>query len=548
MTSTLGTTHTSTTGTGVGSIGAGTYGRVVLTIKSAHNLNDKVAPTRCASLCTLPPRAPSRSLVRCGDAEIQTAHVKNAGEQCVWDESFRFNNVAPDDLIYFKVYDHNRLMKDQFMGEGTLSLRQVFEEGRLETRVPLASRTGIKDAGEVWVALRMEEGGAPGTAAAPGMATGVGAAVPGAPGVAAPGVAAPGVAAGMGAGGMAAGEGAYAETGKAYAGEREGLAGREGLAEREAGYGERERYESREAAVPASRVVETTAPAAATVIAPVARETAVAGEAVRTGREEVCGQEYFTKVEDRPIVKERVTYVKEHRPVEKEFVVETRATGVEREVAEGRVQESMGTQSRVVEEALPRAPCEFSRALSERQEQQQPCAAPQQAEDACCSAAAEAAPAPAALPGLVHRLLVAASPTDAYLLLLAAALGGWALLGAAAAAAAAVGDGACAAHAAWHAPVLADLAENEDFWGNVLRYVTYFFSVLLGTAYVAVKPILELLKRPTTAVLVVAGLGGLFFFVSFVVRGMLGITEPLDYEPSSIVTPMLLLAPPALRG
>lgn len=50
--------------------------------------------------------------------------------------------------------------------------------------------------------------------------------------------------------------------------------------------------------------------------------------------------------------------VKEHRPVEKEFVVETRATGVEKEAMEGRVQEHLGTQERVVSEAQPRTPCE----------------------------------------------------------------------------------------------------------------------------------------------------------------------------------------------
>lgn len=52
-------------------------------------------------------------------------------------------------------------------------------------------------------------------------------------------------------------------------------------------------------------------------------------------------------------MKERVTYIQEHRPVEKEFVVETRATGVEREAMEGRVTEHMGTEERVVAEAAP---------------------------------------------------------------------------------------------------------------------------------------------------------------------------------------------------
>ena len=34
------------------------------------------------------------------------------------------------------------------------------------------------------------------------------------------------------------------------------------------------------------------------------------------------------QIEDRPIVKEVKTYIREHHPVEKEFVVETRPTGM----------------------------------------------------------------------------------------------------------------------------------------------------------------------------------------------------------------------------
>lgn len=78
------------------------------------------------------------------------------------------------------------------------------------------------------------------------------------------------------------------------------------------------------------------------------------------------------QVEDRPVIKERVETVQEHRPVEQEFVVspkvalllqewasdcwpvpppitqvETRATGAEREVGGGQM-ESLGTTERVV--------------------------------------------------------------------------------------------------------------------------------------------------------------------------------------------------------
>eukprot|EP00884_Botryococcus_braunii_P003325 jgi/Botrbrau1/12994/Bobra.384_1s0018.1 len=86
-------------------------------------------------------------------------------------------------------------------------------------------------------------------------------------------------------------------------------------------------------------------------------------------------------------------------------------------------------------------------------------------------------------------------------------------------------------------PVAADLnnlAQNEDFWKNLLRYGTYFFSVLLGTAYTALKPIGGLLKRPVTAVFTLAAIVGLLVFVSTTVKAMLGvsgdnISNDLDY-------------------
>jgi hypothetical protein len=35
-------------------------------------------------------------------------------------------------------------------------------------------------------------------------------------------------------------------------------------------------------------------------------------------QQEVCGQKTFTEVEDRPVVRERVERIVEHRPVEKQ--------------------------------------------------------------------------------------------------------------------------------------------------------------------------------------------------------------------------------------
>lgn len=90
-----------------------------------------------------------------------------------------------------------------------------------------------------------------------------------------------------------------------------------------------------------------------------------------------------------------------------------------------------------------------------------------------------------------------------------------------------------------HPNILADISENQEFWGNVVRYISYFFSVLLGTAYVAIRPIVELMKKPQTAILVVIVGALTVSFVSFTVQSMLGVNEVSDsFTASSIVTPM----------
>lgn len=66
---------------------------------------------------------------------------------------------------------------------------------------------------------------------------------------------------------------------------------------------------------------------------------------------------------------------------------------------------------------------------------------------------------------------------------------------------------------------------QEDFWSNILRYVSYFFSVLLGTAYTAIKPIGGFLRKPVSAVITVAVIIGLYVFVSSTVNAMLGVNQ-----------------------
>ncbi|KAI7842360.1 hypothetical protein COHA_004000 [Chlorella ohadii] len=89
---------------------------------------------------------------------------------------------------------------------------------------------------------------------------------------------------------------------------------------------------------------------------PVVQQTTTAATGVQ-GEGATCDAQYYTKVEDRPVVKERVEQVMEHRPVEKEFVVETRQTGAERAVGGGEV-EHLGTKERIVSTTPPTAPCE----------------------------------------------------------------------------------------------------------------------------------------------------------------------------------------------
>lgn len=83
-------------------------------------------------------------------------------------------------------------------------------------------------------------------------------------------------------------------------------------------------------------------------------------------------------------------------------------------------------------------------------------------------------------------------------------------------------------------PVM-DLAEGEEFWSNVARYSRYFVTVMLGTGYVMVQPLIAAFKRPVTAVLAIVGIGGGFLALRFVLNAMLGVQEPFDYEPGSIV-------------
>lgn len=132
--------------------------------------------------------------------------------------------------------------------------------------------------------------------------------------------------------------------------------------------------------------------------------------------------------------------------------------------------------------------------------------------------------------GLLQAALQAAASNPAGLTA-AAALLLWAV-GSAPCDAAEVAQHSSAAHA--HIS-LYDVAEGEEFWGNVAKYARYFVTVMLGTGYVMVKPLLGAFKKPVTAAVALVAIVGGSILLKFTLDAMLGIQEPFDYEPGSIV-------------
>ncbi|KAL5836463.1 hypothetical protein ACOSQ4_015960 [Xanthoceras sorbifolium] len=71
----------------------------------------------------------------------------------------------------------------------------------------------------------------------------------------------------------------------------------------------------------------------------------------------------------------------------------------------------------------------------------------------------------------------------------------------------------------------------EEFWENVRRYALYALTVSTGALYTVFQPILELLKNPISAVLVLVIFGGSFFIVSQILSAMVGVTDfSYDYQ------------------
>lgn len=65
------------------------------------------------------------------------------------------------------------------------------------------------------------------------------------------------------------------------------------------------------------------------------------------------------------------------------------------------------------------------------------------------------------------------------------------------------------------------------FWANMVKYARFSISIMVGFAFMFGRPIVNLLKKPQTAVLVFAGGYGGYKFFRFTIETMLGMNDDM---------------------
>ena len=105
----------------------------------------------------------------------------------------------------------------------------------------------------------------------------------------------------------------------------------------------------------------------------------------------------------------------------------------------------------------------------------------------------------------------------------------------AAAAAASLADGTSsgsvldgASSAEFGTQALWSVAGGEvPFWANMVKYARFSISIMVGFAFMFGRPIVNLLKKPQTAVLVIGGGYGGYRFFKFTIETMLGMNDDM---------------------
>lgn len=63
----------------------------------------------------------------------------------------------------------------------------------------------------------------------------------------------------------------------------------------------------------------------------------------------------------------------------------------------------------------------------------------------------------------------------------------------------------------------------EEFIENISRYPRFLASVILGIFFFLFEKLKPLLNRPVTAVALIGFIAGIFLFITFTLRAMLGL-------------------------
>jgi hypothetical protein len=64
----------------------------------------------------------------------------------------------------------------------------------------------------------------------------------------------------------------------------------------------------------------------------------------------------------------------------------------------------------------------------------------------------------------------------------------------------------------------------QDLWNTVSKYPKFLIGVILGVFFNLLSPIAPLMKSPLTAIALIGALVGGFICLTFVMKGMLGLT------------------------
>eukprot|EP00240_Pyramimonas_obovata_P014399 CAMPEP_0118925172 /NCGR_PEP_ID=MMETSP1169-20130426/3095_1 /TAXON_ID=36882 /ORGANISM="Pyramimonas obovata, Strain CCMP722" /LENGTH=198 /DNA_ID=CAMNT_0006866395 /DNA_START=60 /DNA_END=656 /DNA_ORIENTATION=- len=70
------------------------------------------------------------------------------------------------------------------------------------------------------------------------------------------------------------------------------------------------------------------------------------------------------------------------------------------------------------------------------------------------------------------------------------------------------------------------VAEGEDFWVNMTRYMKYGVTVVFGTGYVIIKPLFGLLRKPQTAIPLIIFVVAFVAGIRALLQTMLGLNDP----------------------